>query len=179
MSVLALALSTSANASLIEATQATNCLRSPSAAACAYVSSAARDFVDAMDATIGEIQQEVRVWQERYRVIDESAAPELFFTATNVKHLEDADIAVRGFEQILRIQAESLIEERGTTLNDEVLATIRQVRISVAKLRMAISNVLQIEKQLRPAIASNKSSFDMNADALQSLKIATQNAYYH
>ncbi|WP_139130740.1 hypothetical protein [Salinivibrio sp. SS2] len=179
MSALALALSASANTSLIEATQATSSLRSPSADSSAYLSSDKRDFVDAMNQTIGAIKAEAKVWNEHYRLIDESGTPEAFFTDMNVKHLEDADIAVRGFEQILRIQSELLVEERGETLGDEVFATIRQVRIAVAKLRMAISNVLKIKDQLRPAIASNKSIFDMNNNALQSLKVATQNVYYH
>lgn len=177
MSALFLALSSNASASLVEATQATTTLRSGVQGR--VLNCNAFDYVTAINEASKVINQETQKWREKYAEIDGSAAPELFFDETNMKQLNDADLFVRSGEEMLRIQVENLMAEHQNEIPDHTLAAIRNLRVSIAKLRMSVTNVLNIEKQLRPAIASNKASFDMSADAVQSLKTATENAYYH
>ncbi|TOA21071.1 hypothetical protein CGK32_19665 [Vibrio parahaemolyticus] len=179
MSAILLALSSNASASLVEATQATTTLRSSGVQGRSALNCDALDYVLAINEASKVINQETQKWRDIYAEIDSSAAPELFFDETNMKQLNDADLFVRSGEEMLRIQVENLMAEHQNEIPDHTLAAIRNLRVSIAKLRMSVTNVLNIEKQLRPAIASNKASFDMSADAVQSLKTATENAYYH
>lgn len=179
MSAMFLALSSNASASIVEATQATTTLRSTSVQGRSVLECNTLNYVHSLNASRAIIEQETRKWREKYAEIDESSAPEMFFDEANMKQLLDADLYVRSGEEMLRIQVESLMDEHQNEISNETLKVIRQLRVSIAKLRMAITNVLNIEKQLRPAIAVNKASFDMSADALQSLKNATENAYFH
>lgn len=177
MSALFLALSSNASASLVEATQATTTLRLGVKGR--DLSHNAFDYASAINEASKVITQEAQIWREKYFEIDGSAAPELFFDESNMKQLNDADLFVRSGEEMLRIQVENLMAEHNNDIPDNTLATIRQLRVSVAKLRMAVTNVLNIEKQLRPAVAVDNASFDMSVDAVQSLKTATENAYFH
>lgn len=179
MSAMFLALSNNASASLVEATQATTTLRSSSVQDSSVLDYNTLNYVTIITAARSSIEQEAQKWREKYAEIDESSAPEIFFNDANMKQLQDADLYVRAGEEMLRIQVENLMVEHQNDIPKHTLVAIRQLRVSIAKLRMAITNVLNIEKQLRPAIAVNKSSFDMSANALQSLKNATENAYFH
>lgn len=177
MGAILLALSSDAGASLVNAAQATTTLRSSGVQNRAMPNCHA--FNHAMNKASKVINQETQKWREIYAEIDNSSVPELFFDEMNMKHLNNADLFVRSGEEMLRIQVENLIAEHQDELPDHTLAAIRQFRVSIAKLRMSITNVLNIQKQLRPAIADNKASFDMSSDTLQSLKTATENTYYH
>lgn len=179
MSALFLALSSNASASLVEATQATTTLRSSGVQGRSVLNCDALDYVLAINEASKVINQETQKWRDKYAEIDGSAAPELFFDEANMKQLNDADLFVRAGEEMLRIQVENLMSEHQNEIPDHTLAAIRNLRVSIAKLRMSVTNVLNIEKQLRPAIAINNATFDMSADAVQSLKTATEIAYYH
>lgn len=171
---IAFALSASANTSLIEATQATNCLADSSSECRPFVSASEASFKQSVNETVTKINNETLEWKRKYREIDNSVSPESFFSTHNMKQLKDADLLIRSFEEILRVQTEALLDT-----SNEVKQSIRELRISVAKLRMSISNVLKIEKQLRNSEAIDKSSFDMSVSAVQLLKTATKNAYMH
>ena len=174
MSALVLALSNNASASLIEAAHATTALHSSNALSC-FNDQPIKSIISAKEV----INQETQAWRNKYVEIDESPAPEMFFGPENMKMLNDADLFVRASEEMLRIQVESLFQANSNEISDSTLSAIRQLRVSIAKLRMSITNVLAIEKQLTPAVATTQNSFDMTADALQSLKAATENAYYN
>ena len=160
MSAMFLALSSNASASLVEATQATTTLRSSSEQGRSVLEyNTLISYVTAITTARSIIEQETQKWREKYAEIDESSAPEMFFDKANMKQLQDADLYVRAGEEMLRIQVENLMADHQNDIPAHTLVAIRQLRVSIAKLRMAITNVLNIEKQLRPAIAVNKASF--------------------
>lgn len=178
MSAIVLALSSNASASLVEATQATTSLRTTGVGR-SVLDCNTLSFVAAITAARKNIDQETQQWREKYAEIDGAAAPELFFDDVNMKQLRDADLYVRAGEEMIRIQVDNLMAEHNNEVPDHTLVEIRQLRVSIAKLRMSVTNVLNIEKQLRPASPLDKASFDMSSDAVQSLKSATDIAYYH
>lgn len=179
MSAMFLALSNNASTSLVETTKATSTLRSSCLQSRSVLDSNTIKYVTAITASRSVIEQETKNWHKKYADIDNSLTPEVFFDKTSMKQLKEADLYVRASEEMLRIQVESLMDEHQNNISERTLVAIRQLRVSIAKLRMTITNVLNIEKQLRPAIAVNKASFDMSSSALQSLKSATESVYFH
>jgi hypothetical protein len=175
MSAVMLALSNSASASLLEAAQSTTSLRTQ----CVSSRAATSTFLNSVEATIAQINKEIMSWRETYRQIDESPSPELYFDEANTTKLLDADTFVRASEEMLRIQVTDLFADNAAQLPDEIIAGIRKLRVTVAKLRMAIGNVLSIEAQLRPALSTNKAEAQISNEMLTALKTATSNTYYH
>ncbi|SIO27677.1 hypothetical protein [Salinivibrio sp. ES.052] len=177
MSALCLALSSNASASLIDAQQVAINYDVSDEQLSSKGSHAA--FTKAMAEAKQAIDEETKGWQEKYSEIESSDNPIQYFHAGNVAQLESTDLIVRGNEMMLRVQVEELFSKFGEKIPSEVALSIRQLRISVAKLRMSITNVMDMEKQLRPAISADKASFTMTPDALESMKAATKNAYFH
>lgn len=99
------------------------------------------------------IDGETSVWRERYREIDESASPETYFDSESMVELDEANKFVRRTEANLKDLAENLVAEHGNEIPERDLTALRNLRISVSKLRSAITSVVGIELQLRPAVA--------------------------
>ncbi|EDK28850.1 hypothetical protein VSWAT3_21905 [Vibrionales bacterium SWAT-3] len=173
MSAVMLALSNNASASLLEAAQSTISLRTQ----CVSSHAATSIFLNSVEATISQINKEIMTWRETYREIDESSSPELYFDDVNTAKLLDADTFVRASEEMLRIQVTDLFADNATQLPDDIIAGLRRLRVTVAKLRMAIGNVLSIEVQLRPAKPTDEAK--VSNEFLTALKTATSNTYYH
>lgn len=98
------------------------------------------------------IDGETSVWRERYREIDESDSPESYFDSESMVELDEANQFVRRTEANLKDLAENLVAEHGNDIPDRDLTALRNLRISVSKLRSAITSVVRIELQLRPAV---------------------------
>ncbi|ELA8118289.1 hypothetical protein RGL59_004515 [Vibrio parahaemolyticus] len=99
------------------------------------------------------IDGETSVWRERYREIDESDSPESYFDSESMVELDEANQFVRRTEANLKDLAENLVAEHGNDIPERDLTALRNLRISVSKLRSAITSVVRIELQLRPAVA--------------------------
>lgn len=99
------------------------------------------------------IDVETRVWRERYREIDESDSPEAYFDNESMTKLDEANQFVRRTEANIKGLAENLVAEHGNEIPDRDLNALRNLRISISKLRSAITSVVRIELQLRPAVA--------------------------
>lgn len=147
MGLLLLTLSGSAIASLEEAETASSML--------------SRDVFNcnAMNLSLfaGEIARaidgETSVWRERYREIEESDSPESYFDSESMVKLDEANQFVRRTEANLKGLAENLVASHGNDIPERDLASLRNLRISVSKLRSAITSVVRIELQLRPSVA--------------------------
>lgn len=175
MSAVMLALSSNASASLLQATKSTLLLRTE----CVNSRAAASDFLSSVKETISQINIEIMNWRGTYREIDESSSPESYFNDENKAKLLDADTFVRASEEMLRIQVKDLYADSSNQLPDAITSEIRKLRVTIAKLRMAIGNVLSIEAQLRTAEPVGKEDAQISNDFLSALKKATSNAYYH
>ncbi len=99
------------------------------------------------------IDGETSVWRERYREIEESDSPESYFDRESMAKLDEANQFVRRTEANLKDLAENLVAEHGNEIPERDLTALRNLRISVSKLRSAITSVVGIELQLRPAVA--------------------------
>ncbi|WP_166434201.1 hypothetical protein [Vibrio viridaestus] len=58
------------------------------------------------------------------------------------------------------------MDEAKIVITERAPVAIRELRVSIAKLRMSISNISNIQKQVSPSILVNKASFDMSEDTL-------------
>ncbi|MDC0610527.1 hypothetical protein OAP63_07310 [Vibrio sp.] len=58
------------------------------------------------------------------------------------------------------------MDEAKIVITERAPVAIRELCVSIAKLRMSISNISNIQKQVSPSILVNKASFDMSEDTL-------------
>ncbi|MBY4651935.1 hypothetical protein K6L10_07080 [Vibrio parahaemolyticus] len=148
MGLLLLTLSTSAIASLEEAETAPSILTRRDVLNCNSMNFSlfANDIARAIDG-------ETSVWRERYREIEESDSPESYFDSESMAKLDEANLFVRKIETNIKGLAENLVAEHGNEIPDRDLTALRNLRISIAKLRSSITSIVKIEEQLRPAVA--------------------------
>lgn len=99
------------------------------------------------------IDGETSVWRERYREIEESDSPESYFDRESMAKLDEANQFVRRTEANIKSLAENLVTDHGTEIQDRDLTALRNLRISISKLRSAITSIVKVEHQLRPAVA--------------------------
>lgn len=99
------------------------------------------------------IDGETSVWRELYREIDESDSPESYFDSESMTKLDEANQFVRRTEANIKGLAENLVASHGNEIPDRDLTALRNLRISISKLRSAIISIVKIEEQLRPAVA--------------------------
>ncbi|MDF5361066.1 hypothetical protein P3687_22140 [Vibrio parahaemolyticus] len=100
------------------------------------------------------IDGETSVWRERYREIEESDSPESYFDSESMAKLDEANQFVRRTEANIKDLAENLVTDHGTEIPDRDLTALRNLRISISKLRSAITSIVKIEEQLRPSVAT-------------------------
>lgn len=67
--------------------------------------------------------------------------------------LDEANLFVRKIETNIKGLAENLVTDHGTEIPDRDLTALRNLRISISKLRSAITSIVKVEHQLRPAVA--------------------------
>ncbi|EGR1624356.1 hypothetical protein D6L30_23415 [Vibrio parahaemolyticus] len=67
--------------------------------------------------------------------------------------LDEANQFVRKTEANIKDLAENLVASHGNEIPDRDLTALRNLRISISKLRSAITSIVKIEEQLRPAVA--------------------------
>ena len=181
MSAVMLALSGTASASLTGATYATANLSAHDVEHCASSNcNTIQKFQEETAVNINAIHKEIVLWKQLYKEIDRSENPDMYFDKENMQKLNDAELFVSSSEEILRIQSETFTASLSDNADQTVVKLIRSTRIAVAKLRMAIENVAMIEKQLRSSKqTAYQAKFDMNPQALASLKNATVSTYFH
>ncbi|EJG1787367.1 hypothetical protein BS059_RS22400 [Vibrio parahaemolyticus] len=147
MGLLLLTLSSSAVASLEEAETA------PSLLSRDVLNCNSMNFSLFANEIARAIDGETSVWRERYREIEESDSPESYFDSESMMKLDEANQFVRKIETNIKGLAENLVAEHGTEIPDRDLTALRNLRISISKLRSAITSIVTIELQLRPSIA--------------------------
>ncbi|EHU0358673.1 hypothetical protein [Vibrio sp. A1-1] len=147
MGLLLLTLSNSAVASLEEAETA------PSMLSRDVLNCNSMNFSLFANEIARAIDGETSVWRERYREIEESDSPESYFDSESMAKLDEANLFVRKIETNIKGLAENLVTDHGTEIPDRDLTALRNLRISISKLRSAITSIVKVEHQLRPAVA--------------------------
>ncbi|HBH7885607.1 TPA: hypothetical protein KDX58_004298 [Vibrio parahaemolyticus] len=147
MGLLLLTLSNSAIASLEEAETAQRMLSRD------VLNCNAMNFSLFANEIARAIDSETSIWRERYREIDESDSPETYFDSESMVKLDEANQFVRKIETNIKGLAENLVEKHGNEIPDRDLIALRNLRISISKLRSAITSIVKVEHQLRPAVA--------------------------
>jgi hypothetical protein len=148
MSAIVLALSASANTSLMDAPKAADTLSKIAAAKpCAF---STLNFIYTAATIRASIDSETAVWRTNYHVIANSAQPEAFFGRENIDALNISDLIVRGSESALKGQIDRFLSIHGDTIDPEVKTSLRDLRVSVATLRKTITDFIRLNNQLAP-----------------------------
>ncbi|PMO09661.1 hypothetical protein BCT20_21720 [Vibrio sp. 10N.222.55.C12] len=125
---------------------------------------------------IDQLDDQTQKLREVYREIKRSAHVDSYFDNLTIDELFVANSCIREFEMILNAKYYAMscavIVSGGS-----VMQIMKQVRMSAAKLRRAIGDLMSVERQLRIA-STNKyeSSFEMTSDKVTKLKLATEAA---
>ncbi|WP_086774877.1 hypothetical protein [Vibrio coralliirubri] len=125
---------------------------------------------------IGQLDGQAQKLREVYREIELSAHVESYFDSLTIDELFVANSCIREFEMILNAKYYAM---SGCVIvsGASVMQIMKQIRMSAAKLRRVIGDLMSVERQLRVA-STNKyeSSFEMTSDKITTLKLATEAA---
>lgn len=125
---------------------------------------------------IGQLDDQAQKLREAYREIGLSAHVESYFDSLTINELFVANSCIREFEMILNAKYYAM---SGCVIvsGASVMQIMKQIRMSAAKLRRVIGDLMSVERQLRVA-STNKydSSFEMTSDKITKLKLATEAA---
>ncbi|MCG9642118.1 hypothetical protein L1D22_19945 [Vibrio sp. Isolate34] len=125
---------------------------------------------------IGQLYDQTQKLREVYREIKRSAHVDSYFDNSTIDELFVANSCIREFEMILNAKYYAM-SCSVIVSGPSVMQIMKQVRMSAAKLRRAIGDLISVERQLRVA-STNKyeSSFEMTSDKVTKLKLATEAA---
>ncbi|NHN75627.1 hypothetical protein [Vibrio fluvialis] len=125
---------------------------------------------------IDKLETKIAILHELYREIEISDSPNSYFDAESVEELKDADVMVRAFEEMLRIQFEGMVRRVGNR-EDATLSAAKQLRRTVAKLRKTVSSFLSIHNQLKENnLGDYAAYFEFSDQKVAMLKAATEAA---
>jgi len=127
-------------------------------------------------ALIDRLNTQISALHELYREIENSDDPKSYFDDESVDELLDANALVRAFEEMLRIQYDSMIRKNGNT-NSDAIVTAKKIRRTVAKLRSGVTSLISINNQLKTAKLNDyQPQLEMTSDKIAMLKAATESA---
>ncbi|MEZ9702312.1 hypothetical protein AB4455_25215 [Vibrio sp. 10N.261.46.E12] len=125
---------------------------------------------------IGQLDDQTQKLREAYREIERSAHVESYFDNLTIDELFVANSCIREFEMILNAK-NCAMSCSFIVSGASVIQIMKQVRMSAAKLRRAIGDLMSVERQLRVASMNKyESSFEMTSDKVTKLKLATEAA---
>lgn len=111
-------------------------------------------------------------WRQIYQSIDSDDHPELFFDEEKLKTLESIHTHIKKSIDYFKLNIEPEIVK---SESEVLLNNITPLKRSLSKQRLIIENILSIEKQLRPATASDCSKVRQPSAMIEAMKKATEN----